>query len=279
MLKVKTANTETLERLIDRIRSIDGVARTETMVVLSTHTERTRIALRSRARRRATQRAQTSGAAGADGRQPSMSRRTSAPADQGLYDPGHEHDACGVGFVANISGERSHDIVAQGHRRCSRNLEHRGACGCDPQTGDGAGILIQLPDAFLAARSRELGIELPAPGRYARRHGLPRRASRAAQRACASIFEQVVARGGPEAPRLARRAGRPERDRPAARASACRAIRQVFVGAAPALEQDAFERKLYVIRKRVENADRKSSRDGFFYVPSLSTRTSSTRAC
>ena len=87
-------------------------------------------------------------------------------AAQGLYDPAQEHDACGVGFVANIRGERSHAVVHRGVEVLVR-LEHRGACGCDPETGDGAGILIQLPDRFLRREAAKLGIELPELGRYA----------------------------------------------------------------------------------------------------------------
>src|SRR5437016_14444674 len=71
----------------------------------------------------------------------------SLPAKDGLYDPSFEHDACGVGFVANIRGERSHDIIAKG-LQILVNLEHRGACGCDPETGDGAGLIVQIPDRF-----------------------------------------------------------------------------------------------------------------------------------
>jgi glutamate synthase domain-containing protein 1 len=85
---------------------------------------------------------------------------------QGLYDPANEHDACGVGFVANIRGEKSHDVVAKGIQVLI-NLEHRGACGCDPETGDGAGFLVQIPDVFLRREMKAQGIELPEPGRYA----------------------------------------------------------------------------------------------------------------
>src|SRR5665213_1239629 len=87
------------------------------------------------------------------------------PPAQGLYDPRHEHDACGVGFVANIEGQKSHDIVLKGIQILI-NLTHRGACGCDPQTGDGAGILIQIPHAFFDRECSELGFTLPAPGEY-----------------------------------------------------------------------------------------------------------------
>src|SRR5271169_2192537 len=87
------------------------------------------------------------------------------PAAQGLYRPEHEHDACGIGFVANIEGCKSHDIVLKGVQILI-NLAHRGACGCDPQTGDGAGILIQIPHAFFEREAASLGFSLPEPGRY-----------------------------------------------------------------------------------------------------------------
>ena len=81
-------------------------------------------------------------------------------AEQGLYSPAQEHDACGVGFVANISGEASHDVVRKG-LEVLNNLEHRGACGCDPDSGDGAGLLVQIPDAFLRSVCASRSIELP----------------------------------------------------------------------------------------------------------------------
>ena len=84
---------------------------------------------------------------------------------KGLMDPRHEHDACGVGFVGNIKGEKSHAIVEKG-LTVLNNLEHRGACGCDPLTGDGAGILLQIPDEFLRREAKRKRIELPAPGKY-----------------------------------------------------------------------------------------------------------------
>src|SRR6266496_4343940 len=84
---------------------------------------------------------------------------------QGLYRPQNEHDACGVGFVANIKGRKSHEIVEQG-LQILRNLDHRGACGCEVNTGDGAGILLQLPHEFLAAAAGEANFTLPEPGDY-----------------------------------------------------------------------------------------------------------------
>ena len=87
------------------------------------------------------------------------------PAKQGLYDPQHEHDSCGVGFVVDLKGRQSHRMVEDGLSALV-NLNHRGACGCEDNTGDGAGILIQIPHDFLVARCRPLGIELPEPTAY-----------------------------------------------------------------------------------------------------------------
>src|SRR3989442_11057635 len=84
---------------------------------------------------------------------------------QGLYDPAHEHDACGVGFVVDIKGRKSHAIVSQA-LTVLKNLLHRGACGCEANTGDGAGILIQMPHAFLRRECARLGFALPEPGQY-----------------------------------------------------------------------------------------------------------------
>src|ERR1017187_63817 len=88
------------------------------------------------------------------------------PEAQGLYDPRNEHDACGIGFVANIKGQRSHDVIAKGIQVLV-NLTHRGACGCDPETGDGAGVLIQIPHRFFARECGRLGFTLPPTGEYA----------------------------------------------------------------------------------------------------------------
>ncbi len=101
-----------------------------------------------------------------------MNQPNGLPAPQGLYDPSHEHDACGIGFVANIKGQKSHDIIIKGIQVLI-NLTHRGACGCDPETGDGAGVLIQIPHKFFARECAKLGFTLPRAGRVRRRHGLP----------------------------------------------------------------------------------------------------------
>ena len=87
------------------------------------------------------------------------------PVEQGLYDPRNEHDACGIGFVVNIKGEQSHEIILKG-LEILINLAHRGACGCDPETGDGAGILIQIPHKFFARECAGLGFTLPPAGEY-----------------------------------------------------------------------------------------------------------------
>src|SRR5579871_6475343 len=97
---------------------------------------------------------------------PPLNPRTGLPAAQGLYRPEHEHDACGIGFVASVSGQKSHDIIAKGIQ-VLLNLAHRGACGCDPETGDGAGVLIQIPHKFFARECEKLGFTLPQPGTYA----------------------------------------------------------------------------------------------------------------
>src|SRR5688572_27224310 len=107
---------------------------------------------------------QVPGAEAADGTR-SVPATYGLPEAQGLYDPAHEHDACGVGFVVNINGEKTHEIVRKG-LEILINLSHRGACGCDPLTGDGAGILVQIPHAFFASQTAELGFTLPTAGEY-----------------------------------------------------------------------------------------------------------------
>jgi glutamate synthase domain-containing protein 2/glutamate synthase domain-containing protein 1/glutamate synthase domain-containing protein 3 len=198
------------------------------------------------------------------------------PGKQGLYDPQYEHDSCGVGFVVNLNGHRSHAIIDQAIEILV-NLEHRGACGCEKNTGDGAGILLQTPHAFLKEKCAALGIHLPGSGEYAT--GLvflPTDASD--RRQCESWFEEVVREEG--------QAFLGWRDVPTDNsslgASARRAqpvIRQVFIGYRPVkgVVQDdlTFERKLYVIRRLIENRVRSSdlAQRKAFYVPSLSCKT------
>ena len=111
-----------------------------------------------------------------------MSSTTVYLRPQGLYDPRHEHDACGIGFVANIKGQKSHDIIVKGIQVLI-NLTHRGACGCDPETGDGAGVLIQIPHKFFARECAKLGFTLPPAGRIRRGHDV---SAGGAHRACSA---------------------------------------------------------------------------------------------
>ena len=134
------------------------------------------------------------------------------PEPQGLYDPRHEHDACGMGFVANIKGQKSHDIIEKGIQILI-NLTHRGACGCDPETGDGAGLLIQIPHKFFAREAAELGFTLPAPGEYGiGMVFLP--VERHQRLQTEGIIERIVQEEGLTCSRLARYADRRQRDRP-----------------------------------------------------------------
>ena len=206
-----------------------------------------------------------------------MTGEPGPPPAQGLYDPRHEHDACGVGFVVNIKGVRSHSIVRQA-LQVLINLLHRGACGCEVNTGDGAGILVQMPDRFLRKHAGALGVDLPAPGEYgAGLVFLPRDPGQ--REAVERLFEQTVTAEGQ---RVLGWRDVPTDDRLlGATAVAVEPVfRQIFIGRGPALAAlpDAparFERKLYVIRKRVENAvDRLDiSERKFFYIPSLSSNT------
>jgi glutamate synthase (ferredoxin) len=195
------------------------------------------------------------------------------PPAQGLYDPGHEHDACGVGFVVDVKGRKSHAIVSQA-LQVLKNLLHRGACGCEVNTGDGAGILIQMPHAFLGRECAALGIALPAPGQYGAGFVfLPRDPAQAAQ--CQALLEEIVREEGQTV--LGWRAV-PTEDSPVGPSarSVEPAFRQVFIGRAPGVpDRAAFERKLYVIRKRIEHLIRKSEIPArrSFYIPSLSANT------
>jgi glutamate synthase domain-containing protein 2/glutamate synthase domain-containing protein 1/glutamate synthase domain-containing protein 3 len=197
-----------------------------------------------------------------------VKRRSGLPPREGLYDPANEHDACGMGFVANIAGQASHAVVRRGIE-VLENLNHRGGAGCDPCTGDGAGVLIQVPDAFFRKETDRLGFGLPPAGSYA--VGMvflsPEPAERAWQIA---TVESVIAEeqqgllGWREVPLDPTKIGEIARE-----AMPC--IRQVFIAAAPGLLGVAFERKLYVIRRVIEN--RVAKRGGFFHIPSMSSRT------
>ena len=197
------------------------------------------------------------------------------PPKQGLYDPANEHDSCGVGFVAHIKGRRSHQIVRDADEMLKR-MNHRGACGCEPNTGDGAGMLTALPHGFLRkVAERDLHAALPEPGQFAA--GLvflPRIAAEQAK--CKRVVEQIIAEQGQ---RLVGWRKVPT-DAAAAdvgpSARACEPhIEQLFVAAAGGLTGDAFERQLYLIRKRasrVLRGDPSLTQGKLFYVCSLSTK-------
>ncbi len=198
---------------------------------------------------------------------------TRRPGKQGLYDPCHEHDACGVGFVASIAGTKSHDIIQKG-LQVLQNLTHRGACGCDPLTGDGAGVLMQVPDEFLRKEARQLHIELPAAGEYGvGMVFLPRDVGE--RNICEGVFEKTIREEGQRLLGWRTVPTDPEACGPLAR-RLLPEIRQVFIGRGRGIkDSDQLERKLYVIRKVVENAvQRAGLRDSeTFYIPSLSSRT------
>ncbi len=199
-------------------------------------------------------------------------RQAGLPPAQGLYHPAHEHDSCGIGFVASIPGHKSHDIIQKGIQ-VLLSLTHRGACGCDPETGDGAGVLIQIPHKFFVRKCEKLGFTLPTPGNYAAGMVfLP--VEKHPRLQCEGILERIVREEGltllgwRDTPVYASAIGR------VARASQPY-IQQIFVKCAPGMDEDAFERKLYVVRKRAENEVRASGMEDAetFYIPSLSCRT------
>ncbi|MDB5888614.1 MAG: glutamate synthase subunit alpha [Rhodocyclales bacterium] len=193
---------------------------------------------------------------------------------QGLYDPANEHDACGVGFVAHIKGKKSHEIV-QGGLKILENIDHRGAVGADPLMGDGAGILIQIPDQFFREEMAAQGVKLPPAGEYGvGMIFLPK--EHASRRACEQELERAVRAEGqivlgwrdvpvdaamPMSPTV--RTKEP-------------VIRQIFIGRGPdVMVTEALERKLYVIRKLASHAiQRLSLKHGSeYFVPSMSART------
>ena len=197
-----------------------------------------------------------------------------APPKQGLYDPQFEHEACGVGFVVNMKGKKSHTIVRQA-LQVLLNLDHRGACGCEVNTGDGAGILMQTPHGFLKEAAAKEKISLPGAGEYG--VGMVFLPHDAGQRAeCEKTFGDIAAEEGQRV--LGWRTIPTNNASLGATAKASEPfMRQVFIGRNAKLADDmAFERKLYVIRKRAENAIRFSGKvkgGEFFYLASLSYKT------
>ncbi|HET8997905.1 MAG TPA: hypothetical protein VFN42_14645, partial [Acetobacteraceae bacterium] len=196
---------------------------------------------------------------------------------QGLYDPRNEHDACGVGFVVNIKGRKSHDIIHQG-LKILVNLDHRGAVGADPLVGDGAGCLIQMPDLLLREWATAHGKTLPAEGRYAVAMCFLPQDDRSREYAI-QHFEQVVKTEGQamigwrEVPTDLAGLGQRVID-------TMPVIRQAIIAASPKIrDQDAFERKILAIRKQILNNIRDIGEQkhlpglGELYMPSFSTRT------
>ncbi len=187
------------------------------------------------------------------------------PPKQGLYDPQFEHDSCGVGFVVDIAGRKSNEIVRRS-LQVLVNLEHRGAKGCEINTGDGAGILLQIPHDFLKAECKTLGFDLPTPGTYGvGMVCLPRDSH--SQKWCMEIIEASISRAGQKLLGW--------RDVPANNApigDSAKAVepvfKQVFIGRDSYLKTtDEFERKLYLIRKRIEKTTSE------LYFSSFSART------
>jgi glutamate synthase (NADPH/NADH) large chain len=205
---------------------------------------------------------------------PSFTEQNPAQPAFGLYDPANEHDACGVGFVAHMRGRKSHEIVQQG-LQILKNLDHRGAVGADALMGDGAGILLQIPDAFFREEMARQGVALPPPGEYGvGMVFLPK--EHASRLACERALEKAVVAEGqvvlgwrdvptdaqmPMSPRV--RAKEP-------------ILRQIFIGRGnDVVVQDALERKLYVIRKTASSAIQslRLQHGKEYYVPSMSSRT------
>jgi glutamate synthase (NADPH/NADH) large chain len=199
------------------------------------------------------------------------------PEVQGLYDPRNEHDACGVGFVANIKGRKSHDIIRRG-LEILLNLDHRGAVGADPLVGDGAGCLIQIPDALLRDWAGQSGLTLPQPGEYAvAMCFLPQEPK--ARGFAITQFEHFVAVEGQrilgwrDVPVDTHGLGKTVLEQ-------MPMIKQAIVVRGPGLkDQDAFERKILAIRKQTQNPLAKQAQiHGLphltdLYMPSFSTRT------
>ena len=194
------------------------------------------------------------------------------PKPQGLYDPANEHDACGIGFVVNIKGEASHEIVLKG-LEILVNLAHRGACGCDSETGDGAGVLIQIPHKFFVKDTPKFGFSLPGPGDYGvAMCFLP--VERQQRLVCEGLLERIsreeglAVLGWRDTPVEVNAIGR------VARASQPY-IQQFFVARPAGVDADEFERKLYLVRKRAEAqvAESDMREKSFFYLPSFSART------
>jgi len=200
-----------------------------------------------------------------------MMNSNALPVKQGLYDPQFEHDACGVGFIVHKSGQKSHAIVEQG-LTILENLEHRGACGCETNTGDGAGILMQIPHKFLVKVAAAENITLPEAGHYGvgMVYASPDAEARKKGR---QIFEKLVEAEGLKV--LGWRDVPTDNSSLGATAQSSEPfMQQVFIQRSPDLVDDlAFDRKLFVLRKLAHTAIRASNVDAYWYPASLSCRT------
>ena len=195
------------------------------------------------------------------------------PKKQGLYNPRFEHESCGVGFVCNIKGKVSHDIVRQGIKVLNR-LSHRGAVGADPKTGDGAGMLIQIPHRFLVKECAKIGVSLNEIGSYGvALVFLP--TDDKERRFCEDVFKRIIKQEGQlflgwrNVPIDDSMIGKTAR-------KTAPLMQQIFIGRGDTIKDElSFERKLYVIRKQVENIIRASrlKQKTFFYITNLSCRT------
>ncbi len=194
------------------------------------------------------------------------------PRKQGLYDPRFEHDSCGVGFIVDIKGRKSHEIIRNGIQ-ILENLTHRGACGCDPETGDGAGITIQMPDAFLRKECAKSNTTLPQLGEYG--VGMVFVPPNSPERNTIEEWTEHIIHeegqrflGWREVPHDSSKIGKVAR-------SVEPEFKQLFIGLGPDTPPEDLEKKLYVIRKRLYNKVQSStlSQRNYYYFCSLSTQT------
>ena len=203
-----------------------------------------------------------------------FNKPTPKQSNQGLYDPAYEHDACGVGFVVDIKGRKSHKIVDNAVT-ILKNLIHRGACGCEENTGDGVGMLTQLPHKFFVRACKELGFELPKYGHYgAGMVFLPNDAVQ--QKHCVDTFHKIIEEEGQQVlgwrdvPIDSSSLGSMAKDGEPT-------FKQIFIARSIDIKDEiSFERKLYVIRKRIEHTiynNLELTEREHFYIPSLSHRT------
>ena len=203
-----------------------------------------------------------------------LATRLTAAADEGLYNPAREHDACGVGFIAHMKGQKSHRVIADG-LQILENLTHRGAVGADPLMGDGAGMLVQIPHDFFAAKLSEQGTTLPSAGDYGVGFlFLPQ--DQTLRESCEAIVERVIADEGQELIGW--------RDVPVDNSSLSKApdivatepvSRQVFIKKSGNEDEATFERRLFILRKVISNLvrDEIGTDDTGFYIVSMSSRT------